>query len=190
MAHIFGNSDYSGHTKGRRTSQSSSMNRHPETLQSDNSWDRLLGHGTSHTAWSRPDNQGNDTSWLDHSVSTWMTTPTQWMNVLSVVTMLNTRSLAVSFRQSCDNNGHTDTLAKFEADMKTIKPQYETTDNDLETDHKAAMSLRKWHDEEGSLVTNSRVAMRIGTGHDMQLRSRVRILNSQIRMHGENDNDD
>eukprot|EP00971_Amphidinium_carterae_P178843 3547186-Amphidinium_carterae.1 len=33
--------------------------------------------GTSESGdWPRPGNQGNDTLWLDHSIATWMTTPT------------------------------------------------------------------------------------------------------------------
>eukprot|EP00971_Amphidinium_carterae_P090745 1796292-Amphidinium_carterae.2 len=76
------------------------------------------------------------------------------------------------------------------ADGKTIKPEYVTADNGPETDHRAAMSLHKLHNEKDSLVTNSRATMRISTGPDMQLRRRATILNAQITMHVENDNED
>eukprot|EP00971_Amphidinium_carterae_P228702 4536669-Amphidinium_carterae.2 len=87
----------------------------------------------------------------------------------------------------CENNGLTDILAKFiEADGNTIKPQYVTADNGLETDHRAAMSLHKWQPEDNDALLS--VTMRIGPGGDMQLRSRVTILSSHITMHVKNDN--
>eukprot|EP00971_Amphidinium_carterae_P242349 4812034-Amphidinium_carterae.1 len=55
--------------------------------------------------WLRPDNQGNNSLWLDRSVATWKTTPTQWcMNAFTAVTLLNTHSFSVGFKQRCDNN--------------------------------------------------------------------------------------
>eukprot|EP00971_Amphidinium_carterae_P087965 1740306-Amphidinium_carterae.2 len=112
---------------------------------------------------SRPDNQGDNVLWLDHSMATWTTTPTQWhMNAFTAVTMLNTRSLSVSFKQWCNNNGLSDIWTKFlEADGKTITPQYVTADDCHETDHKAEYHLHKWHNEDDNVVANSHIAMRV-----------------------------
>eukprot|EP00971_Amphidinium_carterae_P250995 4982469-Amphidinium_carterae.2 len=53
-----------------------------------------------------------------------MSTPTQWhMNVYSAVTMLNTRSLTIAFKQFCANNGFSTILTKSIEPDGTIKPQ-------------------------------------------------------------------
>eukprot|EP00971_Amphidinium_carterae_P346239 6487585-Amphidinium_carterae.2 len=55
--------------------------------------------------------------------------------------MLNTRSLTIAFKQFCENTGLSTILIKFVQTDGTIKPQYVTVDNGLETDHKVAMGL-------------------------------------------------
>eukprot|EP00971_Amphidinium_carterae_P164025 3252042-Amphidinium_carterae.1 len=45
-------------------------------------------------------NKANDTFWLDHSIATRRTTATKWhTNTYSAITMLNTRGMAIAFRQ-------------------------------------------------------------------------------------------
>eukprot|EP00971_Amphidinium_carterae_P154656 3066548-Amphidinium_carterae.1 len=89
--------------------------------------------------WSRPDSQGNNALWLDHSVA--------------------------------------------------IKPQCVTAGNGLETDHKAAMSLHKWNNEDDNVVADSRIAMRVNNGQDRQLHSRLTILHSHVTVHMDGDSD-
>eukprot|EP00971_Amphidinium_carterae_P318298 6327045-Amphidinium_carterae.1 len=56
--------------------------------------------------WLRIDNDANINLWLDHSISTWSVTETQWhMSEYSAITMLNTPNLRRSFRQFCEHNG-------------------------------------------------------------------------------------
>eukprot|EP00971_Amphidinium_carterae_P115794 2293571-Amphidinium_carterae.4 len=102
--------------------------------------------------WSRPDNLANNTLCLDHSVATWITTPTQWhLSFYTAVTMLNTRSLSVGFKHWCDNNGLSDIRAKLlEADQKTIKPQSVTADNGLETVRQT--TRRQCHSTSGTMT--------------------------------------
>eukprot|EP00971_Amphidinium_carterae_P041450 813935-Amphidinium_carterae.2 len=59
-----------------------------------------------------------------------MAMPTQWhMNVYSAITMLNTRSMTIAFKQFCENNGLSTILTKFIEAYGTIKPQYVTVDS-------------------------------------------------------------
>eukprot|EP00971_Amphidinium_carterae_P266910 5294337-Amphidinium_carterae.4 len=86
MPHILGNSDYDGHTLSNtyyRRAEDVSIEFNPlynDQTPRDIEIRQLLGTiGT----WcidnsSRPDNQGNDTPWLDHPISTWMTTSTHY----------------------------------------------------------------------------------------------------------------
>eukprot|EP00971_Amphidinium_carterae_P350664 6491675-Amphidinium_carterae.5 len=53
--------------------------------------------------------------------------------------MLNTCSITIAFKQFCKNNGLSTIQTKFVETDETIKPQYVTVDNGLETDHKIAM---------------------------------------------------
>eukprot|EP00971_Amphidinium_carterae_P329775 6462452-Amphidinium_carterae.2 len=49
--------------------------------------------------WQRIDNDAPATLWLDHSISAWSMTDTQWhLNEFSAITMLNTRSMHNKFR--------------------------------------------------------------------------------------------
>eukprot|EP00971_Amphidinium_carterae_P344947 6485646-Amphidinium_carterae.2 len=57
------------------------------------------------------------------------------------------------------------------------------------SDHRAAMSPHKWHNEDENVIMNSWVTMCIGpNGLVNQVCSGVTILNSQITMHVDNDN--
>eukprot|EP00971_Amphidinium_carterae_P023557 464738-Amphidinium_carterae.1 len=56
--------------------------------------------------WHRIDNSAATILWLDHSISAWSVTETQWhLNECSAITMLNTTSLKRSFKGFCENNG-------------------------------------------------------------------------------------
>eukprot|EP00971_Amphidinium_carterae_P135952 2693917-Amphidinium_carterae.1 len=114
-----------------------------------------------------------------------MTAATQWhVNAYTAITMLNTKSMTVAFKQWCDSNGLTAILRRFlDQDGDTLKPQYVTTDNGLEHDHNAIMSLHKWHIEDNDVVMNNR-AVRLTTDNGMQWHNvPVTIMNSQITMH-------
>eukprot|EP00971_Amphidinium_carterae_P106537 2110163-Amphidinium_carterae.1 len=53
--------------------------------------------------WSKVDDRGNGTLWLNRSIATWMTTATQWhMNAYSAITLLNTRSMSVAVACAAD----------------------------------------------------------------------------------------
>eukprot|EP00971_Amphidinium_carterae_P136038 2695635-Amphidinium_carterae.1 len=129
--------------------------------------------------------------WLDHSISSWATTATQWhLNEYTAITMLNTRSMSQAFRNWCENNWLNVVLNKYLEADGSIKPQYATTDNGVEHDHKVAMPLRKWHNDNFLVLNNQHVTMQISNadnGTDLQWSSPVTILHSSITMTVEGD---
>eukprot|EP00971_Amphidinium_carterae_P251020 4982867-Amphidinium_carterae.1 len=87
--------------------------------------------------WHRIDTQCQHIRWLDHSISAWCTTDTQWhLNEYTAITLLNTQSLRRSFRGFCANNNLSTLLNKFMDTDGSLKPQYVTGDNGVEHDHK------------------------------------------------------
>eukprot|EP00971_Amphidinium_carterae_P109220 2162718-Amphidinium_carterae.1 len=59
---------------------------------------RLLGVWTMDD-WHRIDSQTQKMPWLDHSISAWATTATQWLlNVYTAIAMLNTPSMSQAIR--------------------------------------------------------------------------------------------
>eukprot|EP00971_Amphidinium_carterae_P247103 4907493-Amphidinium_carterae.1 len=81
------------------------------------------------------------------------------------------------------NGQRANEFTKFFGTDGTIKPQYVTVDNGLETDHKAAMSLHLWQWQQSFDILHAD-----RTGHEVN--SHVTILNPQITMHVATDNDD
>eukprot|EP00971_Amphidinium_carterae_P318428 6329210-Amphidinium_carterae.1 len=68
-----------------------------------------------------------------------------------------------------------------------MKPQYVTSDNGVEHDHKVAMALHKWNKGTKPNVYNGQsITMRVGTPPDnttdVQVKSSVTILHSSISM--------
>eukprot|EP00971_Amphidinium_carterae_P125790 2491873-Amphidinium_carterae.1 len=72
--------------------------------------------------WHRIDNSASTILWLDHSISAWSITETQWhLNEYSAITL-----------QYLDNEGN-------------VRPHYVTGDNGIEHDHN-----RQWHFTNGT----------------------------------------
>eukprot|EP00971_Amphidinium_carterae_P005173 103335-Amphidinium_carterae.2 len=91
--------------------------------------------------WSRTDNQGNDTLWLDHSIA---------MNE-------SANRMAHECVQCGDNAEHKANDIRIQT---VVEPQYVTADNGLEVDHNAAMSLHKWHTKDNdAILTNRHITM-------------------------------
>eukprot|EP00971_Amphidinium_carterae_P099492 1968182-Amphidinium_carterae.3 len=65
--------------------------------------------------------------------------------------MLNTRSLTTAFKQFCENNGLSKILTKFIEPDGTIKPQYVTVDNGLESVRQTTRS--QWASTFGTVLT-------------------------------------
>eukprot|EP00971_Amphidinium_carterae_P045144 888355-Amphidinium_carterae.1 len=73
--------------------------------------------------WHRIDNNASTILWLDHSISAWCVTDTQWhLNEYSAITMLNAPSLRRTFRGFCENNGLSTMLYKYKGNDGTMKP--------------------------------------------------------------------
>eukprot|EP00971_Amphidinium_carterae_P071631 1416634-Amphidinium_carterae.1 len=100
------------------------------------------------------------------------------------------RSMTIAFKQFCECDGLSTILTKVVETHGTIKPQYGTVDNGLGTDHKVAMGLHTWYSGHNDILANNRLILRLGTGQDMRVNSRVTILNNQITMRVAQDNDD
>eukprot|EP00971_Amphidinium_carterae_P213936 4245924-Amphidinium_carterae.1 len=124
--------------------------------------------------WHRIDNNASMSIWLDHSISTWSVTETQWhMNEYSAITMLNTPSLRRSFRQFCDHNGLSAMLLKYMDNDGNMRPQFVRTMASSTTTSAQLMALHKWNGPEPTMVNGQHVTMRVGTppnnGPDMTI---------------------
>eukprot|EP00971_Amphidinium_carterae_P121627 2408562-Amphidinium_carterae.1 len=102
--------------------------------------------------WHRIDNNASTSLWLDHSISVWSVTETQWH--------LNEYS---AFRGFCENNGLSPMLYKFLDNEGNVKQQYIQMDNGIEHDHKQAMALHKWNRPEPAVYNGQHVTTRVGT---------------------------
>eukprot|EP00971_Amphidinium_carterae_P012688 249964-Amphidinium_carterae.2 len=77
----------------------------PQPLNLRNLLGRPIGVWTMDD-WYKIDTTASTILWLDHSISAWCVTETQWhLNEYSAITMLNTNSFKRSFRGFCENNG-------------------------------------------------------------------------------------
>eukprot|EP00971_Amphidinium_carterae_P076628 1513547-Amphidinium_carterae.2 len=117
-------------------------------------------------SWGKADN-ANTTLRSDHSISTWRTTTTQWhMNTYSSITMLNTKSMTVAFRQWCEDNG---------------------PDNGLGHDFNAAMTLHKWsdYDTENALFNIKEIKI---SDNGWQWSSPITITHTTVTIVKETDN--
>eukprot|EP00971_Amphidinium_carterae_P226010 4482651-Amphidinium_carterae.3 len=79
--------------------------------------------------WHRIDTQSSTILWLDHGISAWCATETQW-------------HLNEGF---CENNNLSTLLNKYMETDGTLTPQYVTGDTGVEHDHKIAMAPHKWN---------------------------------------------
>eukprot|EP00971_Amphidinium_carterae_P039720 780168-Amphidinium_carterae.4 len=112
--------------------------------------------------WHRIDNNASTILWLDHSISAWCVTETQWhLNEYSAITMLNTNSMRRTFRGFCENNGLSTMLYKYMDNDGTMKPQYVTGDNGIENDHRQAMALHRWNRPEPAIYNGQHISMRV-----------------------------
>eukprot|EP00971_Amphidinium_carterae_P191504 3800106-Amphidinium_carterae.1 len=124
-------------------------------------------------------------------MGTWMATPIHLhMNMYSAISMLNTRSMTIAFKQFSENNGLSTILTKLIGADGTIKPHYVTVDSGLETDHNVAMGPHTWHNGDNDILANNRLTLRMHNGQDMRVNSHVTTLCSQITMHVATNNDD
>eukprot|EP00971_Amphidinium_carterae_P036820 724053-Amphidinium_carterae.1 len=124
--------------------------------------------------WPRTDTKASTILWLDHSISAWCATETQWhLYEYTAITMLHTQSLRRTFRGFGKNNIIIITSA-----------HCSISDNGVEHDHKQTMALHKWNKgtDPSAVYNGQTISMRVGTPPDnttdLQVKSSVTILHS------------
>eukprot|EP00971_Amphidinium_carterae_P352341 6492555-Amphidinium_carterae.5 len=107
--------------------------------------------------WQRIDNEAQATIWLDHSISAWSQSETQWhLNEFSAITMCNTHSMSRTFRNWCEQNNLMAVLNKYLEADGTIKQQYVMANNGVEHNHNQAMALHRWQRDNHMVLTINR----------------------------------
>eukprot|EP00971_Amphidinium_carterae_P140550 2785404-Amphidinium_carterae.2 len=101
--------------------------------------------------------------------------------------MLNAKSMAVTFRQWCEDNGFTAMLSKFLDNKGKVKTQYIGPDNSLEHEYIEAIALRKWTVvDNDNLVINKKVKI---SDNGWQWSSPIIIMHSTVTITKLDDND-
>eukprot|EP00971_Amphidinium_carterae_P172696 3423582-Amphidinium_carterae.1 len=139
----------------------------------------------------RIDTSAQSTLWLDHLISAWAITDTQWhLNEFTAIAMLSPHSMSQTFRNWCDQNNLTVVLNSYLEADGAIKQQYVVADNGVEHDHKQILSLHRWRRDNHMVLTNQQMTMRVnnaGNGTELHWTSPVTNLHSSVSMTFENE---